>query len=96
MSGNGSECSSRPKTLSFTDLTAEQACTIFCIAEWAVSNSPKDGGVAPQWAGKPPRKALTPQRAFLEDRRASLLADNPDLRLLTCEALSAKRCCHLQ
>lgn len=49
-----------------------------------MSVAPKDGGVAPQWAGKPPRKALTPQRAFLEDRRAALLADNPDLRLLTC------------
>ena len=44
----------------------------------------KAGGVAPQWLGKPPRKPLTPEKAFVADRRATLLAANPDLRLLTC------------
>jgi hypothetical protein len=41
--------------------------------------------VAPQWLGKPPRKPLTPEQAFVMDRRARLLEANPDLRLLTCE-----------
>ena len=44
----------------------------------------KAGGVAPQWLGKPPRKPLTPEQAFVMDRRAALLEGNPDLRLLTC------------
>lgn len=47
----------------------------------------KSGGVAPAWLGKPPRATLTPQRAFLEDRRAALLAEKPDLKLLTCKSV---------
>lgn len=55
------------------------------IAEWAVTAPAKAGGVAPQWTGKPPHKPLTPERCFLEDRRATLLREKPDLKLLTCE-----------
>lgn len=54
------------------------------FAEWAVSAPAKAGGVAPQWLGKAPRKPLTPEKAFVADRRATLLSGNPDLRLLTC------------
>lgn len=43
----------------------------------------KHGGVAPKWKGKAPRKPLTPERLYLEDRREALLQMDPSLRLLT-------------
>ena len=44
--------------------------------------------MAPQWVGRPPRPPLTPARAFVEARRAVLLAQQPDLKLLPCAGFS--------
>lgn len=53
----------------------------------------KHGGVAPKWIGKAPRKPLTPERLYLEDRREALLQMDPSLRLLT-GGLATRRFAH--
>ncbi len=54
----------------------------------------KHGGVAPKWIGKAPRKPLTPERLYLEDRREALLQMDPSLRLLT-GGLATRRSSHI-
>lgn len=52
------------------------------LMEWAAGAQLKDGGVAPQWIGRAPRKPMTAARVHLEDLREIMLAKAPSLRLM--------------